>query len=174
MKKALEGQFEVHLIRDKKENALRRVYRSLGSSLLPHKWMWEQAGERIAKVILSEKPDAAILVTDVTAGAIPFLKKEGILTVLSIEDLSAEWLKIANEKAIYQILQSYATLSDAVIAVSGKLQQKLFDIGIEAKVVRPGLEKIFVSPQEAIEREKGPQILLHSGQIQFEEEKNGI
>jgi hypothetical protein len=171
MKKALEPKFEVQVLSDNRENVLRFAYRLLGKSLLTHKLTWDKLGERIADLIISQKPDAAILITDVTAGAIPFLKKKGIFTVLSIEDLSTDWLAITNKEAFFQILSSYSNLSDEVIAVSSSLQRKLQVIGIKAKVVKPGLEKIFADPQEAIDRKKNPHILLNSGTIQFKESK---
>lgn len=98
MKKALEGEFEVRLLCDRRERFLRRAYQLLEPALLTRKWVWERVGKRISKVILSEKPDACVLLTDVTAGAIPFLKKRGVLTILSIEDLTAEWLGISDKE----------------------------------------------------------------------------
>jgi hypothetical protein len=171
MKKALEGEFEVQLLSDSSENFLRLVYQLLGKSLLSHKFSWNKIGERIANLIISQKADAAILITDVTAGAIPFLKKKGIFTILSIEDLTTDWLAIPNKEAFFQILSLYSNLSDEVIAVSSDLQNKLQALGIHAKVVKPGLEKIFVTFKEVVDRKKGSPILLNSGKIQFKESK---
>lgn len=174
MRKALGGQFEVRLLCDRREGILRKAYRLLGSSLLTRKWVWEKAGKRIAKLLIPAKPDVVVLLTDVTAGAIPYLKREGIKTVLSIEDLSAEWLGILNKEATFSILNFYASLSDAAITVSNKLRKKLIDIGIEATVVKPGLERTVVSLEEAINRKEHSPILLHAGQIQFDEEKTAF
>ncbi len=171
MKKALEPKFEVQVLSDNRENVLRFAYKLLGKSLLTHRITWDKLGERIADLIISQKPDIAILITDVTAGAIPFLKKRGIFTVLSIEDLSTDWLAISNKEAFFQILSSYSNLSDEVIAVSSNLQRKLQKIGIKAKVVKPGLEKVFAGFQDAIDRKKDSHVLLNSGTIQFKESK---
>jgi hypothetical protein len=171
MKKALEPQFDVQLLSDSHENALRMAYRLLGKSLLTHKLAWDKIGAHIADLIVSQKADAAILITDVTAGAIPILKKKGVFTVLSIEDLSSDWLAIPKKEVFLQILSSYSILSDEVIAVSSRLQNTLDEVGVQSKIVKPGLEKIFVDPLEAIQRKKGPYILLNSGTIQFKESK---
>jgi hypothetical protein len=96
------------------------------------------------------------------------------MTVLSVEDLSVEWLDVANKEKILSILQFYANLSDIVIAVSDKLKSKLRKVGIEATVVRPGLERILVNFEEAVKRKEHPHILLHAGQVQFEEEEEAF
>jgi hypothetical protein len=169
IKKALEGQFEVKVLCDRNENALRFAYHLLGPTLLTRKQTWDRVGERIAKIILREKPDVAILITDVTAGAIPLLKRANVKVILSIEDLSAEWLKIERSH-FCRILSSYACNANHIMAVSKELHDKLLDLGIESIVVKPGLEKIIVDINEALER-RSSRILVNSGQIQFPESK---
>jgi hypothetical protein len=61
MRKALGERFQVQLLCDREENILRKMYRLVGPALLTRKWVWDRLGERIAKSIIREKPDVAVL-----------------------------------------------------------------------------------------------------------------
>jgi ribose 5-phosphate isomerase RpiB len=170
MKKALEKYFLVDLLIDEKETILRTFYHSLGFFMLKHEWAYKYAGKRIAKKIINNKPDVAILLMDVSAGAIPYLKEKGICVILSVEDLTAEWLNLENKEKVLSFLEKYAVLSDKVIVISNELQTKLAKIGIKACVVPPGLEEIYVDFDYALDRLNGFESILHAGKLQFKEE----
>ena len=170
MKTALQKHFSVDLLIDEKETMLRTFYRSVGSHMLNYKWVHKYIGKRIAKKIINKKPDVAILLIDVTACAIPILKRKGINVVLSVEDLTTEWLSVKNKEKILSFLRSYATLSDKVIVISDDLQVRMAKIGIDADIVPPGLEQIYVGLDYALDRFNKSKCILHAGKLQHREE----
>jgi hypothetical protein len=170
MHEALSSRFEVTTFIDRRESVLRSAYRLMGPTMLPHRWSWERTGERISGMISEEKPDAVILVTDVTAGAIPSLRKRGITTILSIEDLTPEWLGLKDKAPVFKILESFSSQADGIIAVSESLKNRLQSLGIRSEVVPPGIRSTSITPNEAVLRVSAKPALLNSGQIQFEEE----
>lgn len=174
MKTALQKHFSVDLLIDEKETMLRTFYHSIGSYMLHYKSVYKYIGKRIAKKIINKKPDSAILLIDATAGAIPSLKKEGINVVLSIEDLTAEWLNVKDKEKMLCFLKTYTALSDKVIVISEDLRAKMAEIGIDADVVPPGLEEIHVDLDYAFDRLDKSQCILHAGKLQRREEKQNF
>lgn len=171
LRKALMEKHEVILICDENESILRHAYRHLGPSLLNWHSTWERMGKRIGSTVLSSEPDAVVLITDISASAIPFLKKNGVRTILSIEDLTPVWLKMANPDPFYEQLRSFSKEADGIITVSDSLREKLQGIGIPSEVVPHGIEKLFVNEEEAWRRREKGVVILNSGQVEFEEER---
>jgi len=148
------------------ESQLQSVYHTLGKKLLTLESVWKVMGRLISRPICKQRPRAAILFIDISASAIPYLKKCDINTILSIEDLTPEYknynLKASNK--FYQILRKYADQADAVISSSYALSKRLERIGLKAIPVPVGLEP-HVSLEEALVRRAYPPILLHAGQL---------
>jgi len=174
LRKALMGKHEVILICDEDESILRQAYRHLGPSLLNWHLTWERIGKRIGSTILSSAPDAAVLITDVSASAIPFLKRKGVRMILSVEDLTPVWLKMSNPDPFYEQLRSFSRDADGIITVSEALREKLQGIGIPSEVVPHGIEKLYVNEEEARRRRAKGVVILNSGQIVFEEERKAF
>jgi len=171
---AIMRKHEAILICDENEGILRQAYRHLGPSLLNWHSTWERLGKRIGSTILSAEPDAAVLITDISASAIPFLKRNGVKTILSVEDLTPVWLKMANPDPFYEQLRSFSRDADGIIAVSEALREKLQRIGIPSEVVPHGLEKLYVNEEEAYRRREKGVAILNSGQVEFEEERKAF
>lgn len=171
MVKALEPAYDVKVIGDSgtKEDLIRALYGSIGSRLVGKRFVWELLGERISRAVLAERPDAAILVTDMTAGAIPRLKKNGIASVLSVEDLTPEWLGGKASRGYFDRLACYSNAADGVISVSERLSDKLLGAGISSAVVPPGLERILCEKEAAVIRSSSLS-LINSGRLYFDEE----
>lgn len=174
MSKALSRRFIVKILADERESMLRRLYRSIGPSLLQKEWIWERMGRSIASKIMKLRPDAAILITDVSGSAIPFLKSSGVKAFLSIEDSTPEWLGMENSVHFNSIFYRYAEKADGIVSVSSGLREKLLPMGIKSEVVPPGLERILIDCDEAIERIKQPIPVLHSGQIYSRQEYEAL
>jgi len=174
MKTALQKHFSVDLLIDEKETMFRTFYHSIGFYMLKYKWVYRYVGKRIAKKIINKKPDTVILLIDVTAGAIPDLKREGINVVLGIEDLTAEWLNVQNKEKMLSCLKAYAALSDKVIVISDDLRARMAKIGIDADVVPPGIEELHVGLDYAFDRLNKSKCILHAGKLQREEEKENF
>jgi hypothetical protein len=174
LRKAIMRKHEAILICDDNESILRQAYRHLGPSLLNWHSTWERIGKRIGSTILSAEPDAAVLITDISASAIPFLKRNGVRTILSIEDLTPVWLKMANPDSFYVQLRSFSKDADGIITVSEALREKLQRIGIPSEVVPHGIEKLYVNEEEACERRAKGVVILNSGQVEFEEERKAF
>ena len=174
LSKALMKKHEAILICDEDEGILRYAYRHLGPSLLNWHSTWERIGKRIGSAVLSAEPDAAVLITDISASAIPFLKRNGVRTILSIEDLTPVWLKMANPNPFYEQLRSFSRDADGIITVSEALREKLQRIGIPSEVVPHGIEKLYMDEEEACGRREKGVTILNSGQVEFEEERKAF
>lgn len=170
MKNALNDEFDVSILIDEREGILRNFYSFLGPKILKFNWSWKNMGKYIANRIIKEKPDIVILIIDITASAIPYLKEKGIKVVLSIEDLSWEWLKIKEKHDIINIFKKHAVLSDKIITISKSLQIKLKKLSLNSMVVPIGIEKMCISHEDRLKFFKSKNILLHAGKIQHEEE----
>jgi len=170
MKKTLQKDYNVKIVIDKREEIFRFLYAFISPILLNYAWSWNKIGKTIAKRIIDENPDIAIIVMDITAGAIPYLKEKGIKVILSVEDLSWEWLNIRNKKDFQSNFQRYANMSDLIITISESVQKKLSKLGIKAIVTPPGLEKIYVTYDEALNYFNSNISVLHAGKIQHTDE----
>lgn len=168
MARALSKKHDVEILVDEKESVLRKLYWHFGPSFLSKAWVWERIGKTIAKNIVRLKPGAAILVTDVAASALPFLKTNGVKAILSVEDLTPEWIGMAEASSFYSLFCDHAKVADGVISVSLRLREKLLSMGIRSETVPPGLERIYVNSEEAIERGRAKSPVIHSGQIYFD------
>ena len=137
----------------------------IGDKLLTKETAWKIIGRLISKPIIKQKPKNAILFIDVSASAIPYLKKQNINTILSIEDLTPEYKNYNSKTAekFYQILTKHAEQANTIITPSHTLTQRLKQLGLKAITVPIGLEP-HISPQEALTRPHPPTI-LHTGQI---------
>jgi hypothetical protein len=174
LRKAIMRKHEAILICDEDESILRHAYRHLGPSLLNWHSTWERIGKRIGNTVLSADPDAAVLITDISASAIPFLKKNGVKTILSVEDLTPVWLKMSNPDPFYAQLRSFSRDADGIITVSEDLREKLQRIGIPSEVAAHGIEKLYVNEEEASGRRARGIVILNSGQVEFEEERKAF
>ena len=170
MKNALCTKFDVKILIDKREGVIRYLYRIFGSSILNLEWFWEKIGHSIANQIIKEYPDVAILIVDVTASAIPYLKKAGIKVILCVEDLSWEWLLMKNKEKMISIFKKYAFMSDKIITISNSLQEKLLQLSLKSIVIPPCLEKKYISFKDRFNYFNSENILLHAGKIQHKEE----
>lgn len=172
---ALKQHFEVRLltIGGSNEPLLRSLYGAVGSRLLEMRTVWEIIGEVISRRIIAERPDAAVLVTDVSAGAIPILKRSGIPAVLSIEDLSPEWLGRKPTERYFEIMREFCHEADGVIAVSEQLKKRLLREGINSSVSPPGIRKILFHPKDASSRLSSRSI-LNAGHLRFKEELEAL
>ena len=148
-----------------RESPLQKIYHKIGERLLTKESVWKAIGKLISKPIIKQKPKNAILFIDISASAIPYLKKHNINTILSIEDLTPEY-KNYNPKAskkFYQILIKHAEQADAIITPSYTLSKRLEHLSLKAIPVPIGLEP-HVSLKEALVRPRPP-TLLHAGQL---------
>ena len=147
------------------ESQLQKLYHTLGKRLLTLEIVWKTIGKFISRSICSQRPKAAILFLDVSASAIPYLKKRGINTILSIEDLTPEYKNydFKTSEKFYQILAKYANQADAVISSGYTLSERLKCIGLKAIPLPVGLEP-YISVKEAFSRPYPP-IILHAGQL---------
>lgn len=169
--KALSGHHEAILICDEDEGVLRQAYRLLGPSLLNWGSAWARIGRRIANRVMAVHPDAVVLVTDVTAGAIPILKALGVTTILSIEDLTPVWLRMGNPEPFYRQLASFSKGADGVITVSEPLRERLQQLGIPSQVVPHGIERLQIDSDDACGRMRQGAVVLNAGQLVSEEER---
>jgi len=148
-----------------RETQLQKIYHTIGDKLLTKETTWKIIGRLISKPIIKQKPKNAILFIDVSASAIPHLKKHNINTILSIEDLTPEY-KNYNRKTsekFYQILTKHAEQANTIITPSHTLTQRLKHLGLKAITIPIGLEP-HISPQEALARPH-PLTILHTGQL---------
>ncbi|MCQ5376419.1 MAG: hypothetical protein NO516_00025 [Candidatus Methanomethylicia archaeon] len=150
MSKALSKRFDVKILVDERESMLRGLYKTIGPSLLSKVWIWDGVGKSIANKIVKLRPDAAVLITDVAASAIPFLKSAGIRAFLSIEDLTPEWLSMDDPDPFNSVFCRYAEKADGAVSVSFSLKEKLLSMGIRSEIVPPGLERVLIDRDEAI------------------------
>jgi len=148
-----------------RESTLQRIYHKFGEELLVRKSVWNIMGYLISRDILKYGPDAAILFLDVSASAIPYLKREGIKTILSIEDLTPEYknYREGTSEKFYQLLKKACEEVDAIICSGYTLAKRLKEIDLDAIPVPVGLE-IYTRIEEAICRSSPPTI-VHSGQL---------
>jgi hypothetical protein len=156
------------------ESQLQRIYHAFGESLLTLETVWKVMGELTSRLICKQKPKTTILFLDVSASVVPYLKKRGIKTILSIEDLTPEYKKYslkASEK-FYQILVRYADQADSVISSGYTLSKRLEHIGLKTIPVPVGLEP-HVSIEEALVR-PNPPIILHAGQLNMQRQMEVI
>jgi hypothetical protein len=172
--KALTRSHDAIVLFEEEEGILRQVYRHLGPSMLGWHSTWLRIGNRISKRVLKSDPDAVVLVTDVTAGAIPFLKEQGVKTILSVEDLTPVWLQIANPDPFYNQLKSFLQEADGVITVSEPLKEKLQQMGIISQVVPHGIEKLHINEKTASARKNDCITILNAGQVQFDKEREAF
>jgi len=148
-----------------RETQLQKIYHTIGDKLLTKETAWKIIGRLISKPIIKQKPKNAILFIDVSASAIPYLKKHNINIILSIEDLTPEYKNYNPKTAekFYQILTKHAEQANAIITPSYTLSERLEHLGLKAIPVPIGLEP-YVSPEEALTR-SDPLIILHTGQL---------
>jgi len=148
-----------------RESQLQKIYHKIGERLLTKETTWKIIGRLISKPIIKQKPKNAILFIDVSASAIPYLKKHNINTILSIEDLTPEYKNYDQEatQKFYQILTKHAEQANTIITPSYVLSERLKQLSLKAITVPIGLEP-HISPQEALARPHPPTI-LHTGQI---------
>jgi len=145
------------------ENILKKLYSTFGGILLTRKNVWDIIGRIIAEKVLSNKPNSVILFTDICASAAPYISREGVKVVLSIEDLTPEYKGYSAEKSqvFFKLLREYAMEADLVITPSFMLERRLKDLDIKACTVPIGLEPV-LNTEEALDREL---LLLHAGQV---------
>ena len=150
------------------EPQLQTAYHVLGRRLLRLEGTWKVMGKIISRAICKQRPKAAIMFLDVCASAIPYLKKCGISTILSIEDLTPEYkhYDLKSSQKFYQILSKYAEQADAILSSSYTLSKRLERLGFKAIPTPIGLEP-YVSLDEALVR-LNPPLLLHAGQLNAE------
>ncbi|MGB9810070.1 MAG: hypothetical protein ACPLSA_08560, partial [Caldanaerobacter sp.] len=150
------------------ETWLQNIYHTLGERLLKLENIWKIIGKYIVKAVYKQKPEAVILFLDVSAAAVPYLKRSGIYTILSIEDLTPEYKSYDSKAAnkFYQTFVKYAEQADIIISPSYTLSKRLEQLGLKAITVPIGLEPL-VSLKEALAR-PFPPILLHSGQLNMQ------
>jgi hypothetical protein len=150
------------------EPQLQTAYHALGRRLLRLEATWKVMGKVISRAICKQRPNVAILFLDVCASAIPYLKKCGISTILSIEDLTPEYkhYDLKSSQKFYQILSKYAEQADAILSSSYTLSKRLERLGLKAIPTPIGLEP-YVSLDEALVRPTPP-LLLHAGQLNAE------
>ena len=148
-----------------REFQLQKAYHALGDKLLTREIIWKAIGKLISKSIIKQKPKKVILFIDISASAIPYLKKHNIKTILSIEDLTPEYknYNLKASKKFYQVFTRYVEQADAIITPSHTLSERLKHIGIKAITVPIGLEP-YISIEEALARPQ-PSTILHAGQI---------
>ena len=176
LRSAVARRHDAILVCDRSESHLRFAYRLLAPSLFSRRSTWERVGRRISGQVLEEKPDAVILITDIAAGALPFLKESGVRTILSIEDLTSVWLKMSDPGPFLKHLRYFSGSADGIITVSDDLKGKLEKIGIPSQVVPHGLERIYVTEEEALGRigRGSSASVLQAGQVNFLEEKKAF
>jgi hypothetical protein len=150
------------------EPQLQTAYHVLGRRLLRLEGTWKVMGKIISRAICKQRPKAAIMFLDVCASAIPYLKKCGISTILSIEDLTPEYMgyDLKSSQKFYQILSKYAEQADAILSSSYTLSKRLERLGLKAIPIPIGLEP-YISLDEALVR-LNPPLLLHAGQLNAE------
>jgi glycosyltransferase involved in cell wall biosynthesis len=167
LKKSLETSgYNVILAYDRNQDSmLRKIYNVLGEKLLTLESTWKVIGMLIARNIYKYRPKTAILLLDTSASAIPYLKRYGINTILSIEDLTPEYKSydLQTSKKYYQLLLKYAEQADAIISPSYTLSKRLEEIGLKATTIPIGLEPS-ISLDEALSRQY-PYVILHAGQL---------
>ena len=149
-----------------RESQLQSIYHTLGKRLLTLETMWKVMGRLISRPICKQRPKVAILFMDVSASAIPYLKKCGISAILSIEDLAPEYKNyyLKTSEKFYQILAKYADQADAIISSGYTLSTRLKKIGLRAIPIPVGLEP-HISIEEALSRPSNPPTILHAGQL---------
>ncbi|MDI9643823.1 MAG: hypothetical protein QFX35_01240 [Candidatus Verstraetearchaeota archaeon] len=174
MLEALRSRYDVRILKGDQEKAFRGIYRILGPIIIGQKPVWDLIGRRIAKQVMQARPDAAILITDVTAGAARYLTSKGVATFLSIEDLTPEWLGGTPSDGYTRMLRSLTESTEGVIAVSQGLREKLLSMGIDSCVVPPGLDKVVMSEEESLNRMIKGVSLVSSGKLQFKEEEQAF
>ena len=165
LKKSLEiAGHKPCLIMDS-ESRLRAIYHTLGENLLVHKTIWKIMGKRISKIILKRCRKTVLLFLDVTASAIPYLRKKGITTILSIENLTPEYKNYnpRSSNKFFQIFLEYADQADYIISPSYTLSEHLRNMGLNVITVPIGLKPL-IPFNEALSR-SGPLTLLHAGQL---------
>ena len=163
VKKSLElSGFKVRLV-IYGDHIIKRFYNFLGDKLLTKDAFWKLIGKRLADRIAYYNPDAVIMFTDICASAIPLLSKRKIKVILSIEDLTPEYRKYPQIKALkfYELLRNYSYEADLIITPSFILEQRLKKLGIVASTVPIGLENV-LSLEEALKRDR---LILHAGQL---------
>ena len=155
-----------HLVVDERSNTLRLTYRFLSPYLFMKERTWIKVGEYIANRIIKYKPDAAILIHDITAAASKFLESKGIKTIVSIENLTTLYHpKIKNDKYKVEIfnklLYKYLCFATKVITPSFTLTQYIKDMfDIDVETIPIGL-KPYVTYKQALER-KPPVKIAHT------------
>lgn len=161
--------YDTLIIRSKIPN-MKKLYDTVGEELITLEAVWKAIGLFISRLIYKYKPETAILFLDVTASAIPFLKKFGIKTILSIEDLTPEYMKYSSKASekFYKLLIESADQADLVISPSYTLSQKLKYMGLKNIPVLVGLEP-YVSYEDAIARTYPP-IILHTGRLNIQKQ----
>ncbi|MFH8039212.1 MAG: hypothetical protein QXJ14_04360 [Candidatus Aenigmatarchaeota archaeon] len=144
---------------------LKNLYNILGERLLSSESVWKIMGRSISGLICKHRPRNVILFIDISASAIPYLKKHDINVILSIEDLTPEYKKysLKASRKFYQIFLKYADQADVIISSSYTLSKRLEHMGLKAIPVLIGLEP-YVSLEEALARQYPP-VLLHAGQL---------
>jgi len=146
------------LVIDERSKALRLAYRFVSPYLFMKEQTWIKVGERIANKVIKYKPDAAILIHDITAAASKFLESKGIKTIVSIENLTTVYHpKIKKDKHKVEIfnklLHKYLCFATKVVTPSFTLTQEIKDtFGIDAETVPVGLKPI-VTYMQALERQ---------------------
>ena len=160
--------FNPALIVDEKENVLKLLYERFSASLLSKKLIWDIIGRQIARNVSIHKPHVVIVMLDVTAGSAKYLHRQGIRTVVFVEDLTASYhdgIRANKDRAkqVMKILCDELAYSDLVATPSHVLSRLLAEeYGIETLTVPIGT-KAYIPLDLARKRE--PNLALHAGQI---------
>ncbi len=160
--------FNPTLIVDEKETILKQLYERFPASLLSKKFTWDTIGRQIARKISIHKPRTAIVMLDVTAGSTKYLHRQGIRTVVFVEDLTASYhdgIRVNKERAnrVMRVLCEELAYADLIATPSYMLSRMLAEeYGIETLTVPIGV-KAYISPDVACKR--GTNFALHAGQI---------
>lgn len=156
------------LIVDEKETILKQLYERFSASLLAKKSTWDAIGRQISRKISIHKPRTAIVMLDVTAGSAKYLRRQGIKTVVFVEDLTASYhdgIRVNKERAkhVMRVLCEELTYAHLIVTPSYILSRILAEeYGIETLTVPIGA-KAYISPDVACKR--GTNFALHAGQI---------
>ena len=138
---------EVRLVIGQREGILRGLYQKLAAKLLTKPGTWSWLGRMIAREVEAQRPDIAITVSDVTAGAARFLTEAGIRTIVSVEDFTSSYHRRLREDPrsalrVEGILREELGHAAAVITPAYSLSDALeSELGVSSVTVPIGLHQ---------------------------------